>query len=365
VSSKAINAGVNGGIRNEYHRYTRRKILFITACLIAAFFLLGISICIGAAGIDIWEAYELLLKHLAGTTYDMGSVEFIHDYVVWNVRLPRALFAIVAGAGLAVGGAVMQSIMKNPLADPYTTGISSGTLLGVAVAIILGLTISGSQLNSVGLVVNAFIFALIPVVFIIIIAPMSNSSPATLILAGVTLSYIFNALTTVLMISTDVEELVIVYRWQIGSLSMVTWGSLPIMATINTLGTIAVMVVARQLNVLTLGDDNAKSLGLNANSMRILCLMVISFMVASVISYVGIIGFIGLICPHIIRVMIDSDNRFVIPASAAFGALFLLGADILARYLSPIDAIPVGVILSFVGAPIFLYLIIRQKRSMW
>ncbi|WP_236993899.1 FecCD family ABC transporter permease [Methanomassiliicoccus luminyensis] len=365
VSGKVANAGGHDGMKSEYHRYTERKILFITACIIAAFLLLGISICIGAAGIDFWEAYDLLFKHLAGTTYDMGTVPFIHDYVIWNVRLPRALFALVGGAGLAVGGAVMQSVMRNPLADPYTTGISSGALLGVAVAIILGLTVSGSHLNDVGLVVNAFIFALIPMAFIMVIAPMSNSSPATLILAGVTVSYIFNALTTVLMISTDAEELAIVYRWQVGSLSMITWNSLPIMVIANIAGAVAVMVVARQLNVLALGDDNAKSLGLNANNMRVLCVMITSFMVASVISCVGIIGFIGLICPHIIRILIDSDNRFVIPASAALGGVFLLGADILARCLSPIDAIPVGVILSFVGAPIFLYLIIRQKKAMW
>lgn len=365
MSGMAGNAGVHGDIKSEYRHYTRRKILFITACIVAAFLLLGLSICIGNTDISIWEAYDLLFKHLNGATYPMGSVAFVHDFVVWNVRLPRALFALIAGAGLAVGGAVMQSVMKNPLADPYTTGISSGTLLGVAVAIILGLTVSGSQLNDMGLVVNAFLFALIPVALIVVIAPMSNSSPATLILVGVTLSYIFNALTTVLMISTDADKLAAVYQWQVGSLSLVTWDCLPVMAATNIAGTVAVMLVARRLNILTLGDDNAKSLGLNANNMRILCLMIISFMVASVISYVGIIGFIGLISPHIVRALIDSDNRFVIPASAAFGAVFLLGADILARYLSPIDAIPVGVVLSFVGAPIFLYLIIRQKRAVW
>lgn len=354
-------------LKDEYHRYTGRKITFIIGCIVAAFVALGVSLCIGASDIGFFDVYRILFDHMMGKTYEIGTPEFIDDYIVCDSRLPRAVFALVAGAGLAVGGAVMQSVMKNALADPYTTGISSGACFGVAVSIVLGIGITngGTGIGDTGTILNTFLFALIPMAFITTIAPRSNTSPATLILAGVAISYIFNALSTVLLITTDAETLSIVYRWQVGSLTDITWNSLPLMSGINIAGIVIVLFLSKKLNILALGDDNAKSLGLNVNNMRIICLMIVSFMVASVVSYAGIIAFIGLISAHIIRRVIDSDNRFVIPAAAAFGALFLLCSDIIARYLSPTDSIPVGVILSFVGAPIFLALIILQKKGMW
>lgn len=354
------------GELSEYRRYTKRKVLFVSVCLLLAFILLGLSVYVGARDIAFLDVYRIIWNHIIGVQYEPGSYEAISDYIVWNVRLPRAVFALIAGAGLAVGGAVMQNVMNNPLADPYTTGISSGACFGVAVAVILGLTVSiSSQSENIGVILNAFIFALVPMMFIILMAPKRNSSPATLILAGVAVSYIFNALTTLLMMSTNAETLAVVYRWQVGSISEITWGSVPLMATINIVGMVAAMFLANKLNVLALGDKSAKSLGLNVSNMRLVCMLVISMMIASVVCYAGIISFIGLVSAHIVRYVVHSDNRFVIPASAAFGALMMIGADVIARFLSPADAIPIGVVLSFVGAPIFLILVIRQKRAMW
>ena len=365
MSGEQTNERISDGI-SEYRRYTNRKIIFVAACLLLAFILVGLSVYVGARDIEFIDVYRYLANHISGVTYEPGSVEFYNDFIIWNVRLPRVVFAAIAGAGLAVGGAIMQNVMNNPLADPYTTGISSGACFGIAVAIILGITVSSvTQTDNMGVILNAFIFALIPMALIVAIAPKTNSSPATLILAGVAISYIFNALTTVLMMSTNAETLAEVYRWQVGSLDRITWNSLPLMTAINMAGVIVAFVMARKLNVLALGDESAKSLGLNANNLRIVCLMIISFMVASVVCYAGIISFIGLISAHIVRTVIGSDNKFVIPAAAAFGGLFMMAADVAARYLSPSDAIPVGVMLSFVGAPIFLILIVQQKRSIW
>ena len=360
-----MDSNVRDGM-TEYRRYTQRKVLFVAVCLLLAFLLLGLSVYVGARDIGFWETYSYLLDHIMGVEYAPGTDEFVSDFIIWDARLTRALFARIAGAGLAVGGAIMQNVMNNPLADPYTTGISSGACFGVAVAVILGISVSAiTQIDNMGVILNAFIFALIPMLLIVAVAPRTNTSPATLILAGVAISYIFNALTTVLMMSTNSETLATVYRWQVGSLTEVVWNSLPLMTAINVAGMAVAMVLARKLNVLALGDESAKSLGLNANSMRVLCLMIISFMVASVVCYAGVISFIGLISAHIVRVIIGSDNRFVIPAAAAFGALFMLASDVIARYLSPQDAIPVGVMLSFIGAPIFLILIVKQKRAIW
>lgn len=340
--------------------------MFVVSCLLLTFLSVGLSVSIGTMKLPFLSVYEYLFNHISGVTYPMGTNEFVTDYIIWEVRLPRVVFALIAGAGLAVGGAIMQNVMNNPLADPYSTGISSGACFGVAVAMVLGITVSiGSQTENLGVMLNAFIFALIPMMAIVVLAPKMNTSPATLILAGTAVSYIFNALTTVLLMSTDAETLATVYQWQVGSLSEITWASMPIMAVVNIAGIILALILSDKLNVLALGDDSAKSLGLNASNMRIVCLMVISFMVASVVCYAGIISFIGLISAHIVRIILGSDNRFVIPAAAAFGALFLIMSDMIARYLSPQDAIPVGVVLSFIGAPVFLALIVMSKRRVW
>ncbi len=352
------------GIKGTYKKYTKRKIIFIIICLIVAISCVGISVSVGGRDVAFFDVYKTIFNHIIGIKHAPGTVEWMDDFIIWNVRLPRAVFAAIAGAGLAVGGVVMQSVMKNPLADPYTTGISSGACLGVAVAMVLGLT-AFDQIGQYGVVFNAFIFAMIPMILIVALAPMSNSSPATLILAGVALSYLFNAINTLLLVSTDAETLAEVYRWQIGSLENITWSSVPLMAAINLVGIVIISFFSKQLNLMALGDDHAKSLGLDVNALRIICLVTMSLMVASVIAYAGIIGFIGLVAPHIVRMVIDADNKFVIPAAAAFGAAFLMGADVVARLISDIGAIPVGVIISFVGSPIFLYLIIKQRRSMW
>ena len=354
----------NNDLKTDYRKYTKRKLLFIFVCIIVALAAVGLSLSVGARNIEFFEAYRILFDHLFGTTPEYGTIAWMDDHVIWNIRLPRALFAAIAGVGLAVAGTVMQSVMKNPLADPYTTGISSGACFGVAVSVVLGLS-AFSSAGQFGAIFNAFIFAMIPMVLIIILAPISNRSPATLILAGVAISYLFNALTTLLLVTTDAENLADVYRWQIGSFVDIAWENLPLMISITLFGTIAILMLSKQLNLMALGDKHAQSMGLDPNTLRVVCLLIMSLMVASVIVFAGIIGFIGLISPHIVRMVIDADNKFVIPAAAAFGAAFLMSADVICRLLSDIDAIPVGVVVSFAGAPIFLYLIVTQRRSIW
>ena len=156
-----------------------------------------------------------------------------------------------------------------------------------------------------------------------------------------------------------------VYTWQIGTFSDLTWKVIPLPLFVTVLGAIILLPLANKLNMMSLDDKEAKSLGLNVDGLRIVCLMVLSLMVAVIISYVGVVGFVGLVIPHIIRLVIGSDNKYVLPAAAAFGALFLLSCDIVSRAIDVNATIPVGVVTSLVGAPIFLYLIIRQKSKMW
>jgi iron complex transport system permease protein len=363
MNSESATSG-SDKMKDDYRKYTGRRIIFIAVCIIIAVSSAGFSVSVGSRDVQFLDVYKILFNHIIGVPLDFGTPEWMDDFIIWNARLPRAIFAAIAGAALAIGGVVMQSVMKNPLADPYTTGISSGACFGVAVGMILGLTALG-QTGSLGIVVNAFIFALIPMALILVMAPRTNSSPATLILAGVAISYLFNALNTLLLVSTDTETLAEVYRWQIGSFEDIEWKSIPLVIVIFKVGTIIVSFLSKKLNLMALGDDHAKSLGLDVNTLRLVCLVIMSLMVASVIAFAGVIGFVGLVAPHVVRIIIGGDNRFVMPASAAFGAALLMVSDIIARMLSDIEAIPVGVVISFIGAPLFLYLIIRQRGSIW
>lgn len=352
--------------KEEYRRYTAFKVLIIAIFIVLTIALFFVSITVGTRDLTISQVYTFLLDHLSGATYDPSTQYelWYDDNIVWNYRLPRAIFAIIAGAGLSVAGVAMQSVMKNPLADPYTTGISSGALLGVALSMILGFDVGSGGSDGFGTVLNAMIFSMIPVMVIFVLSPMMRS-PATLILAGTAVSYLFSSLTSILMVSTDSETLASVYTWQVGSFSEISWDAVPLVFVICIAGTIVLMLLSNKLNLMTMSDKDAKALGLDGEKLRLVCLLVLSFMAASIISYAGIIGFVGLIIPHMVRLAIGSDTRFVIPASLFIGAAFLLGCDIISRAVDVQAAIPVGVVSAFIGAPIFLYLIIREKRGIW
>jgi len=349
--------------KSDYKSYIGRKIAIIAVCLVLVIILVSVSVNFGATKLSFTYIYSLIWDHICGRTYPIGSDEFHDDFLICSLRLPRAVFAMIAGAGLAVGGAVMQSVMRNPLADAYTTGISSGACFGMAISVILGISVGVNA--DAGGIINSFLMAIIPMIVIVLLSSRLGSSAATLILAGVAISYIFNAGTTLLMSLSDPQALATVYRWQVGSLADLSWSDVPVMASINIIGMIVLMLLARKLNILTLGDASAKSLGLDPEFIRIICLLITTLMVASVVCYCGIIGFVGLVIPHICRIILDSDNQFVMPASAALGAVFLLFADCVARALSGVNIIPTGVILSFIGAPIFLWSIIRSRRQVW
>lgn len=349
----------------QYRKFISLKILFIVICIIVLLIAVVLSCSVGT-GIGFSETYEIILNRINGVTYPKRSLEWWNDYYVFNNVMPEVIVAVIAGAGLAIAGTVMQSIMNNPLADPYTTGVSSGASLGAVTAIITGFTFS-SIAGEMGIVTNAFIGALIPAIIVIGISKYVGNSPATIILIGTAISYFFNALTTLIMVTADADALQSAYLWQIGSVSGSSWSTIPIMLVAVIISSILVLTISRSLNVMTLGDKSAKSLGLNTEVIRSLCLILVSFLIASIVSYTGIIGFAGLISPHIARFVIGGDNRFVIPSAIVIGALMLTLADMLSRTLSQFGTIPIGVVMSFIGAPIFLYLIVRDKsgKEVW
>ncbi len=344
---------------SEYHRAIAKKLALLAVSIAGIVLFIGLLSLSNFEGIGLKETYSIIWNHICGNEYPLRSTEWWADRYIWNTAMPHALAAVIAGAGLAVCGTMMQSMMSNPLADPYSTGISSGACFGAVAAIIVGITMT-SVTGEMGIVTNAFIGALIPALLIVFLSQRIHMTPATLILLGTAISYFFNSMITYMMVTTDADTLKSAYMWQIGNLDGTTWSSLPIMFAATLIGSIAVMMVSNKLNVMTLGENSAISLGVDVQKFRTYCLILMSVMTAAIVSFTGIIGFIGLVAPHIVRMVIGSDNRFVAPISMAVGALLLLIADYIAFELSDI---PVGVIMSIIGSPVFFALIIYQSRK--
>ena len=344
----------------DYHRYTLRKIIFTILCVVAMVITLGYATTIGSSSLTMWEAYEGIWNHF----FNKDEIDEVTDWILFDIRLPRIMTGMVAGLSLGVAGAAMQSMMKNPLADPYTTGISSGASFGATLALGLGISLFGLG-GTAGLVVTAFIFSLIPAIVIIGVSSLRNTSAATMILAGIAVMYLFNACTTLIKLTLSEQSLSAVYQWSIGDLSGSTWTSFYVILVFAVIGSVILMLLSKQLNILITGDKNATALGLDAHKLRIVLLILISLMAASVVCFTGIIGFVGLVAPHIVRIFLGSDNRYLIPASAAFGSVLLMVADLISRTIIAPTFLPVGVITAFIGCPLFLYLLIKQRKSLW
>ena len=353
----------SSGFVDRYLRSTKPKLLFILILLVVTFIMVFVSLSTEAAGLTLWDCMDYTWGYITGRDYPPGTPDYYYSNFVWKYKVPRVLFTLIAGAGLAVAGVAMQSVMNNPLADPYTTGISSGACLGVAAVMVLGVSVS--MHNSTLMIMGSFVFSMIPTAIILMVSPKAKSSPSTLILAGVALSYMFNAFSTLLLVSTDSETLAVVYQWQVGSVAGVSWSNLGISFGIVLIGSIITLGLSRQLNVLALGENNATGLGLDTEVLRIVCLMVISFIVAAIVGSAGILGFVGLMSPHIVRMVVGSNNKHVIPAAIAFSMAFLLICDVVSLRLDPLGSVPTGTVVSAIGAPIFLYLIIRRNSNVW
>ena len=343
--------------KEQQRRKKAYKIGFIALCLAVTLIVSAIAITYGAANIGFLECYEIIYNHLFGTVSDD-----LKDRIIFDLRMPRVVAAIFIGSALAVCGVVLQSVLRNPLADPYTTGVSSGASLGAVLAMIAGIELVSYEWN---LIAMAFMFSLIPLGVMVAISRFKNSSPTTMIMAGIGIMYIFNAVTTLLMLLSDPQDLAGVYRWQVGTLDLITKNDLTPIIIVTIVGLILMQLITRKLNVLSTGDENAKGMGLDVEKTRITCLILVGIVTATAVSFTGMIGFVGLVVPHIVRIFIGADNRFLLPASAALGSTVLVIADLIGRWALAPTILQVGVIMSFFGGPLFLWLIIRRNNSLW
>ncbi len=310
----------------------------------------------------IIHVYFLLLLLLAASLAAgslFGSVAVspfddsrISEMIFWGIRIPRVLLAAIVGAMLSVSGAVLQGVLKNPLSDPYILGISAGGALGAAGSIAAGLPL---------FVVCAvsFISALAAVGMVYSFSRTSSGvRPEVLVLAGVALSSLLGAALVAVILASD--SLQSVYFWLFGSFSFASPVFVKIAAAAAAAGISVSIFFSRQLNILLLGDEEAASLGVNTSAVRIAMLSAASLLSAVSVAMCGIIGFVGLIIPHIIRLAIGGNNVFLIPASGLLGASFLVTADLLSRTLISPAELPVGVVTAFIGAPFFIYLLRRR-----
>ncbi|ADL12321.1 FecCD family ABC transporter permease [Acetohalobium arabaticum] len=348
------------GILAEYQKYTGKKVLFGAVLILLLILLTMYSIAVGAVKIPIAEVVTTLLGSNTGNAYT----------IIWNIRLPRVLAAIAAGMGLSVSGAAMQSILKNPLGSPYTLGISHAAAFGAAFSIVvLGAgSLQSSSADAVILnnpyitTISAFVWALISTGVILILTKYKNATPETMILTGVALSSLFTAGTTALQyFASDVEIASIVF-WTFGDVGRVTWNNLLIISLAVIPSSVYFMYNSWNYSALASGKETAKSLGVNVEKIRLHGMLISSFVTALIVSFVGIIGFVGLVAPHIVRKIIGGDEKYLIPVSCLVGGLLLLASDTAARTVIAPIVLPVGILTSFLGAPLFIYLVLKGRR---
>lgn len=346
-------------LKNRYKEYRRKKIWFVLVLIPALFLLIGVSVSSGYAKISIIDVYKAVLCKIFPNM--MESSGYI-DTIIWQLRLPRIIMGILTGTALGATGAVMQVLLRNPLANPYMLGIASSAAFGASIAIVFNVGVFTGAYLIIG---NAFLFSLLASGIILILSMKKGSSPENILLTGIALLFFFQAMTTIVQYFGESESVKGVLFWSVGDLGRVNWEKILIVAPVVFIGTIMLIRKSWALNVLNSGDESAKSLGINVTGLRIHTMILCSVTVAAVVSFTGTIGFIGLVAPHIVRMVIGSDNRILVPASGLVGALLLVLSDTVARTAFSPVVLPVGAMTAFLGVPLFIYLIIRKKGEKW
>ncbi len=339
----------------QYNTFWRKRLWFVLASALLLVVVAGYAIFSGSASINLNTLWTLI----------QGNASEFEQQIVLYIRLPRILAAIFAGTALAVSGAVMQSILRNPLASPFTLGISSAAAFGAAFAIVVISSGSAHAINysfysgSLSVVISAFLWSMLSLVVILMVSKKKGANPEIIILSGIVVSSLFGAgLSALQFVATEVQLASIIF-WSFGDLGRASWTD--VRTILCVLVPLLGFFFTQSWNYKSLqsGDEYAKSLGINVSGVRLAGLIAASLCTAVVVSFYGIIAFVGLVVPHIVRKCIGSDEAFIIPASAVFGGVFLLFSDTLARTLISPVILPVGILTSFIGAPLFLFLLLK------
>lgn len=350
-----------GQIPAEYQRYIGRKIAFLVVLALLLVLALLVAVSRGAAEIPLITVAQTLI----GMETSRQS-----ELIIWNIRLPQALTSMVAGAGLAAAGAAMQSILRNPLGSPFTLGISHAAAFGAALSVMIlgGGMMTSSSVGAVQITnpylttAAAFLFSIAAAGVIIAVARLRGATPEVMVLTGVALGAFFSAGTMFLQFFADDVQLAAMVFWTFGDTARASWRELATMSIATLVITAFFFANSWNYNAIDTGDETAKGLGVRVERVRMVGMMLASVLTAVIVSFLGIIGFVGLVVPHMVRRIIGSDHRFLLPATVLGGALLLLVSDTVARLLLAPHLLPVSVLTAFMGAPVFLWLILRGGR---
>ena len=339
-----------------YQRSQRRRLvfLFVAVSLLLLSFIIDISV--GPGDFSIVDVFQLLINP---NSYGAAA-----QIIIWDLRLPIAVMAILVGAMLSVSGAQMQTILHNPLADPFTLGILAAASFGAALAIVLGM----DQFPGMGellIILGAFVFSLSTAFLLFMFTRIRGASAETMVLVGIALLFMFNALLSLLQYAATDAQISQIVFWQMGSLARTDWTKVGVCVAVLILITPLLVYRSWALTALRMGDAKASSLGVNVTRLRIEMLLVVSLLTATAASFVGTIAFIGLVGPHIARMLVGEDQRFFMPMSLITGALIMSLTSIVSKGITEGVVYPVGIITSLIGIPFFIGLILGVNKRSW
>lgn len=339
----------------QYHKRSRRKLLAIVILTVLAIAAFVVATVVGPVNLTPATMLKGIIQP--------DSVDPTTRTVLWDLRLPASVMAVLIGAALSLAGAHMQTILDNPLAEPFTLGISAAAAFGGAASIVLGwVLIPHAQFN---LAAVAWASSLVAVVIVAGAAVWRGAGAESMILLGIALVFLFQALLSLMQYRATTEALQQIVFWTMGSLQRATWTANAIIAVMLAIAIPYTVVNAWRLTALRLGDARAAALGINVARLRVVTLVVASLLAASAVAFAGIIGFIGLVGPHVARILVGEEQRFFAPASMAAGAFLLATAHAVSITMIPGVALPIGIITALVGVPFFVILVFTRRRAMW
>lgn len=340
----------------KYYVYISILCIFMLLCIM-------MSASVGSSSITVLDSMRLMVSKIPfmDKMMDTSDLKQVYEVIVWKVRLPRILQSSLVGGALAVVGCTFQAVFRNSLADPHILGISSGASLGATLAILSGLTLNFFGMGIVS--ISAFVGAILTVILVYKVGGLGRKViVSNLLLTGTAISTMLSSVISLLMIYNR-EQLEKVYLWTLGSFSSASWNKVIFLSIVSLLSVCVLFMFSRDLNVILTGDEAASSLGIDTSNVKNILIIISAFLVAASVSVSGTIGFVGLIIPHCMRLLVGSDHRILLPFSYFGGASFMIICDTIARTAAQPTEIPVGVITAFFGAPYFIYLLYRNNKN--
>lgn len=321
------------------------------------------AISVGSADLSMWDSFQIVLHKIPGldSVVNVSELAATYDKIIWQVRMPRILTSAMVGGALAIVGATFQGVFQNSLADPHILGVSSGAALGATFAMLTGASVSFMGLGTIG--VFAFLGAMVTVFLVYRVAGFGGQiSTTNMLLTGTAVSTMLSSIISLLMTFNN-NQIAKVYMWTMGSFSSSTWEKVIFLAVFVLIGAVIMVAYSGKLNILMMGEEDAQCLGVDVSKTKTILIVTASLLVAASVSVSGIIGFVGLIIPHCVRMICGSDNRKLIPYVFFVGAIFLVFCDTIARTIAMPTEIPVGIITSIFGAPYFVMLVVTRRRK--